>query len=422
MSNAPIAPRPNGQPAHALPDDVFRDGVIADARAVLTEIVGEERGRMAGARVAMALIALSKTQPKIREIGMTDAGRASIINCIAMCALVELLPGGALPGVYIIPRDRRYQAEDGSWQSIGEINFQVGARGLLTLARRAGVQMCAYPVYEGAPVELDDRDRLIIPTIRRTIQRAPEKMIGIIVTAHQLSDGMSLGRFFVESDLIEARRDASDAYQRGIQDTHTQGRKKGQKKTDYELARDRSSPWFEWPEEMAIKTALAYVIRRGYVPVDDVAEHVLRVDAESDRREVFDAEATVVRAAGNPVVRRLTEDLPTRDYIAEAEEAERQREAARVAAAPVGEGTESRTEPPVEPPLFDGLREDVVAWLSALANEIQTDPASIIAFLRGIERDPAGFDEKKLKAASMALSKDGSKRADLLAFIGRASK
>ena len=275
---ANIATRPT---AAVLPPDDFREGITADAIAVLTDILGSEQGAIAGSRVAMAIVALAKANPKIR-----DASRASVINCVAMCALTGLMPGGALPGVYVIPRAAK---------GVMELNFQIGYRGLLTLAQRAGVQISAYPVYPGAPVDLDANDRLIIPTERRKVDRNPDNLIGVVVTAHRMDTGMSYGRFFVESDLIEARRAVSDAWQRG--------QKKGA--ADWE----RSSPWYQWPEEMSLKTAVAYVIRRGSVPVDDVAQHVLRADAEGDRPVVI--EADVVR----PTPLRISEASSTLDSI-----------------------------------------------------------------------------------------------------------
>lgn len=308
MSNAPIAPTP----------DPFREGVMADARAVLVDILGSERGAKAAASVATAFVALAKQNPRMR-----DCSPESVVQCIAMCALTGLMPGGALPGVYVLPRERRVQ-QGGQWVSVYELNFQVGFRGLLTLAQRAGYQICAYPLYEGAPVALDDRDRLILPTARQRIDRSWEKLIGVVVTAHRMSDGMSMGRFFVEADIIEARRDASDSWKKGQETHHTSGFNKGKAKTAEEMERARSSPWYVWAEEMSLKTALIYVLRRGYVPVDDAAEHILGVDARADApATILDTTATVIKEpAARPrgkAALGLPDNggIPTPDYAAE---------------------------------------------------------------------------------------------------------
>mgnify|MGYP001605687404 CR=1 FL=1 len=140
-------------------------------------------------------------------------------------------------------------------------------------------------------MRLDERDELVIPEEPQRPDRSWENFVGVVVTAHEIRTGMSLGRYFVGVDIIEERRARSDAWRKGASDTFLTGQKKGQRKTDEEAERDRRSPWFEWPEEMSLKTALICVIRRGFVPVDDVADHVLGVDAKGDEPIIIDLPA-----------------------------------------------------------------------------------------------------------------------------------
>lgn len=135
-------------------------------------------------------------------------------------------------------------------------------------------------------------------------------------------------------------------------------------------------------------------------------------------RDIERAEVEVVqRPAPVSPMRQISEGPPVRDFVAEAEAIERQR-AARV---PVeggegGEGGNARTEP--TNPLA-GVPDPTGDWITALAEEVQTDTASIVAYLRSVERDPATMSPRASEAAKLALGKDGSKRADLLAFVGR---
>lgn len=135
-------------------------------------------------------------------------------------------------------------------------------------------------------------------------------------------------------------------------------------------------------------------------------------------RDIERAEVEVVqRPAPVSPMRQISEGPPARDFVAEAEELERQR-AARVSveAGEGGEGGNARTEP--TNPLA-GVPDPTGDWITALAEEVQTDTASIVAYLRSVERDPATMSPQQSGATKLALGASGSKRADLLAFVGR---
>lgn len=282
----------------------FKQGVAKDSLSLMRDLFGEQRAREASQHVAVAFRTLARINPKVAE-----CSRASVAQCLAMCALTRLMPGGAMPGVYLIPRGRRMQI-DGQWETVQELNFQIGFRGLLQLAQRAGFSLAAYPVYRGAPVQLDAMGHLVIPDEPQRPERTWDNLVGVVVTIHTIR-GEPMGRHFVGVDLIEARRDVSDSWIKGNATTKTQGFGRNAKevqKSDEDIARDRRSPWFEWPEEMALKTALAYVIRRGYVPLDDVAGEVLAADAKGDTVEVVhttEASVAIPAAKAGALNRRI---------------------------------------------------------------------------------------------------------------------
>lgn len=249
----------------------FSAGIRADAIAILRDVLTGEAATHAAQRIALALEVLAKKTPSIME-----CTPGSVAEAVAMSVLTGLIPGGAMPTCYVLPRKSRTAGM--------ELNWQLGFRGMVQLCQRAGFAVSAYPVYPGRVPEFDAAGRYVIPRARLApVERTVENMIGVVVKVRRIADGVEFADAFVEADLIEARRSVSDAYQRGAK-TGAQ---------DWE----RKSPWFQWPEEMALKTAIRYVVSRGMVPVDDVAQRALEADARGD---IIEGHAEVVQA---PVTR-----------------------------------------------------------------------------------------------------------------------
>lgn len=263
----------------------FAIGVKADVEALVSDILGGEKAREAAGRISLALMALAKRTPTIMDCTPT-----SVAEAVAMSVVTGLIPGGAMPTCYVLPRKSR---EGGM-----ELNWQLGFRGMLQLCQRAGFAVAAYPVYPGRVPEFDAHGRLVVPTKRLPpVERTVSNLIGVVVKVRRIADGSEFADVFVEADLIEARRNASDAYQRGV--------KPGA--PDWA----RKSPWFQWEEEMALKTAIRYAISRGAVPVDDVAQRALEADG---RRDIIEADAVEVtqpsRGARAAVLGALTDGPP----------------------------------------------------------------------------------------------------------------
>lgn len=283
----------------------FAIGVKADVEALVSDVLGGEKAREAAGRISLSLMALAKKTP-----GIMDCTPASVAEAVAMSVVTGLIPGGAMPTCYVLPRKTR----DGTT----ELNWQLGFRGMLQLCQRAGFAVAAYPVYPGRVPEFDAQGRLVIPSKRLPpVERTVANLIGVIVKVRRIADGSEFADVFVEADLIETRRNASDAYQRGT--------KPGA--PDYA----RKSPWFQWEEEMALKTAIRYAISRGAVPVDDVAQRALEADGRGDIIEADAVEVTPPpRGARAAVLGALTDGPPAGTVAPMAMEEER--EAVAVAA------------------------------------------------------------------------------------------
>lgn len=274
----------------SLVNERFSNGVKADALAILADILGDEQAKQAASRIALALVTLGKANAQVFE-----CTAASVAEAIAACVTSNLMIGGAMPTCYVVPRRRG---------DVTELNWQIGFRGMLTLSQRAGFQVQAFPIYPERGSPLDADGRLVIPTVRPApVVRTVENMIGVYVHVRRLSDGIVFSESFVEADLIEARRNVSDAYQRGVRS-------------------GKPSIWTTWSEEMALKTAIRYAISRGAVPLDDVAQRVLEYDGKRDN--VIEAEAVSVgrvetltpRATGRAALGMDTRE-PAPDFSAE---------------------------------------------------------------------------------------------------------
>ena len=276
-------------------DPAFQGDARAAALEILTDILGTEQAKAAATRLAVALNVLGKRNPDVYR-----ADPQSIGECIAACALSGLAVGGAMPTCYVLPRKRSFKDKNDDWQSVIELNWQLGFRGMISLANRAGFQIQAFPVYPERVPAFDNAGRFVIPTQRLPpVNRQIENLIGVVVKVRRMADGMDFGECFVEADQIEDRRAKSDAWQRGQATTYARGRDAGKPLPPADIARAQSSPWYEWPEEMALKTAVRYACSRGMVPLDDAGQRALEYDGKRDN--VIDVPSTVIETRADPV-------------------------------------------------------------------------------------------------------------------------
>ena len=68
---------------------------------------------------------------------LLDCDRKSLFSAVMRSAQLGLEPDGVLGQAYLIPFKRSFQV-DGKWQSVLEVQFIVGYKGLIDLARRSG--------------------------------------------------------------------------------------------------------------------------------------------------------------------------------------------------------------------------------------------------------------------------------------------
>jgi len=374
----------------------FAAGVKADAYTILADILGDEQAKQAAARIALALVALGKANPQVFE-----CTPASVAEAVASCVASGLMVGGAAPTSYIIPRRRGIPPAKpgGEWQNVYELNWQIGFRGYLALVQRAGYQVQAFPIYPERGSPLDINGRLIIPTVRLpAVVRTLENMIGVYVHVRRLSDGTTFAEAFVEADLIEARRNVSDAYQRGIKAAT-------ENKSAKEIEKAQASPWFQWQEEQALKTAIRYVIARGVVPLDDMAQRVLEYDGKRDNVVIDVPSESVTQTREQPrQTGRAALGMDTgpgvTDFAAEAERL-RKRDAIPVAseqAAPAAQEQTAKQEPAAKPAAASKPKIESIPNKGALLTRLAANGITLEMAVAHVQTPDAAWGADELRA------------------------
>lgn len=231
----------------------------------LERVLGSEEGKKAAARVALAFRATGIANPTVYEC---DPG--SVAACVATSAMTSLMPGGPNPDCYLVPR--RVKGNQ-------QLNWMISHRGLIKLATRAGYTIKARPVYKGEVFEYEEGETIHlrhVPDLDRA-DGAWDDMRGVIVRCYRISDGKLIGVEYVSRAQIEKRRNQSDAYQRGAKPGADEW--------------SRSSPWFKWADEMAVKTAIKYAFSRGGIPIDDI---LVREALSRDEADAIDVTPVVI--------------------------------------------------------------------------------------------------------------------------------
>lgn len=238
----------------------------------LERVLGSEEGKRAAARVALAFRATGIANPTVYEC---DPG--SVAACVATSAMTSLMPGGPNPDCYLVPR--RVKGNQ-------QLNWMISHRGLIKLATRAGFTLKARAVYKDEVFEYEEGETIHVrhvPNLDRDEAPEWEQMRGVIVRCYRISDGKQIGVEYVNRAQIEKRRNQSDAYQRGAKPGSDEW--------------SRSSPWFKWGEEMALKTAIKYAFSRGGIPIDDI---LVREALTRDADDAIETTVVVQPAESSP--------------------------------------------------------------------------------------------------------------------------
>ena len=203
----------------------------------------------------LARIALTEVR-KIPKLAQCD--QTSFLGAIMQAAQLGLEPGGALGHCYLIPFENKRR-------NVTEVQFIVGYRGMLDLARRSGQieSIEARAVYEADEfqVELGLDSNIIHRPAWEVADRGP--LTFVYAVTHLKGGGK---QFEVMSRAeIEAIRNASQGYKTAVR---------------FQREGVINSPWATNFEEMAKKTILRRLFK--YLPVSIEMQRAVGLDEQAD--------------------------------------------------------------------------------------------------------------------------------------------
>ena len=242
------------------PAVAFRKTVESVAQQHYAERASTPEGQKIVSRFALSFAAAARASRTPDQFYNCDP--ASVAAAVALSLDTGLLPGGAMPAVWLIPKG-------------GALQWMPSHRGLIMLGQQAGYQLRTVAVGMDDELVIEDGE------VKRLIQNPDscpdslDTLRGIVVYASRLSDGSRFGSWWLNGAAIRKR-------------ATTQG---------------AGPVWRSWPIEMAMKTAIKWVFARGFVPVESVElDAALSADNAAEYVEVAPAKrgADALLTAGPP--------------------------------------------------------------------------------------------------------------------------
>ena len=233
------------------PDQKFGSLIESLAQKELSRIASTPEGKAAVARVAIAFRAASKSAKDPGALYKCDA--SSVAACVVSSALYNIMPGGAYPGVYLVPKG-------------GVLGWWLNHRGIIELARRSGYRVVAKPHFTFDEFSISYGLKPDLTHKPGKGDKTWNNLAGVYVIVYDAASGAVLDYLDVDKDDIEARRKKSQT----------------------------STVWNEWPIEMAIKTAVKYAAARGSISLDEAGRRAAEED--EDHRHVIETTAVQVAA------------------------------------------------------------------------------------------------------------------------------
>lgn len=230
----------------------FRSIVEDKAAEFLNTTLGTASGQEAAGKVALAFRSAAQANDRLYA-----CDPASVAQAIALSAMTGLMPGGPLPDVYLLPRKNQLQ-------------WFVSHRGYLKLMSRTGTRIRSRFVLEGETFEVKEGlhpDIVHVPDL--DLEPTWESLKAVYVVAHY-PDG-NCDFVVVRKKDIEKRRNNSDAWRRN----------------------KNTSPWGQWPVEMALKTGIRYAISRGLVYLDEQSSQAFEQDGMQDAGLNINSDVTI---------------------------------------------------------------------------------------------------------------------------------
>jgi phage RecT family recombinase len=187
-----------------------------------------------------------KKNPKLARC---DAG--SLLGSMMTSAALGLEPNTVIQQAFLIPYDNRRQI-NGTWQIVTECQFQIGYRGWITLADRAGYhRLQAQAIHVGDLFEHMQGSEVFLKYRKALKDRGA--LIGAF--CHTLRDGLELCTVLPLEEIhkIRGRSQTWRTLQKALRESEASGNEgaiaKAQAKYD-------DTPWVLWIDDMAAKSAI----------------------------------------------------------------------------------------------------------------------------------------------------------------------
>lgn len=346
-------------PAKRPPTPMQRYGGMVEAVAAkeLTRIFTGKDGAKAAAQVALAF--RSAVAQAENPDALLNCSEASIAMCVANSARYRLLPGGANPPVYLVPKG-------------GHLQWWANHRAYCELAKRSGYYVECKPHFTFDTFSI--RYGLNPDLVHEPGQgeQTWEALVGVYVIVYSLSPGGGRGEFL---DMIDMPK---SEVQKRRNNAQTQ------------------KVWNAWPIPQSMKTAIKAAVARGMIIFNEEAREAAAADAEWEEETTT---RRVVEPEEAPKPRQISEARATvDDILGDAPERERVPVEVRREEEPAHEAA------PLPP------------HLSALVAAAKYPVGVVSDYFAAQGIDLMALDEQAAKAWALKFSKDGSKRADLDGF------
>lgn len=342
---------------------------LLDTPKVKSALIAVSGKFMTPDRMLRLLVNCAKKTPKLMQ-----CDPQSVLGAMMTTCALGLEPNTPQQLAFLIPYERRQKRGD-QWISVLECQFQVGARGYVTLAYRSPLVSLveAGCVHQGDTFEHQvGSDAFLRHSV--SLQGRGEPIGAFSYIEYERGPIRTRSAVVLPVDEIEKIRGKSEAWRNataGLARAQADGK-------PYDIAKAQKTldetPWVMWFDDMATKSAIKKHAKRWPIAASELAA-AANVDGENDRGQVVDmAEMTdpdrvrgVLQgiddaplqldneSAGEPISGETfgtRERQPVQQQHASAEEAQQQQQAAPAPrqrrARPAAE--QQQAEPPAPPP------------------------------------------------------------------------
>lgn len=339
------------------PEQLFIDRVEHIAAKELTRLFDTKEGKQAVAAVALAFRAAVQQAEKPEYL--LACSMDSIRNCMVNCARYQMMPSGAYPSVYLVPK-------------AGQLGLWMNHRGLCDLAERSGyhVECRAHFTFDKFNIQFGlNPDLTHVPGVG---EQTYENLVGVYVIVWKYVDGRKtfVDMLDMPKSEIQKRRNCAQT----------------------------PKVWNAWPIPQAMKTAIKFAFARGMVVLNSEAREALSIDEES--HDYVDGKAESLGTTPRPTAKaQLDKALGLDPDPIDYSEATRQSEREPVTV---------RTE---EPAAKAATAPEFARFASAVSADLGLDVDAMVEWhLADYGTDPRTFAEPDLVALYNALMPGKDKR------------